>query len=106
MLFTLLLLHYNCALEVEIVFLFKDIKERWIGASVDTNFLEFVSKVVLDRLLLEIISLHNDIVLAFEYEAIYDKVLLLKQVCFLEETHDFLCINVIVTLLDIHSHKV
>lgn len=106
MFFTLLLLNDDCALEVEIVFLFKDIEERWIGASIDTNLLELVSKVVLDWLLLEIVSLQYDVVLAFKHEAIYDEVLLLEQVCFLKETDNFLSINVIVTLLDIHSHKV
>ena len=57
MLFSLLLFNNDCSLEVKIVYFLKDVEQGWVGASINTDFLEFVPEMILDRLLLELTSL-------------------------------------------------
>ncbi len=57
MFLALLLLNNDRSLEVQIVYFLKDVEQGWIGASINTDFLEFVPEMVLDRLLLELTSL-------------------------------------------------
>lgn len=71
----LLLLHDDGSLEVQVIGLLKDIEQGWVRASVNADFLELVSEMVLDRLLLKAAALQNDVVLAFEDEAVDDEVL-------------------------------
>ena len=106
MLFSLLLLNDDCSLKVEIILLFKDIKERRVGTTVDTDLLELISEMILDGLLFEAVSLKNDVVLAFEDEAVDYEIFLLEQVCLLQEADNFFSVNIVITFLDIHCHKV
>ena len=85
MLLALLLLYDDRALEVKVVLFFQNIEERWVSASINTDFLELVPEVVLDRLLLEVVPLEDDVVLTFENEAVDDEVLFLEKVSFLQE---------------------
>ena len=105
MLFSLLLLDDDCSLKVEIILLFKDIKERRVGTTVDTDLLELISEMILDGLLFEAVSFKNDVVLAFEDEAVDYEIFLLEQVSLLQEADNFFSINIVITLLDIHCHK-
>ena len=77
MFLTLLLLNYNRSFKVQVVFLLKDVEKGWVSASIDTDFLEFVPKMVLDRLLLKLASLQDDIVLAFKHKAVDYEILAL-----------------------------
>ena len=106
MLLTLLLLNHDCPLEVKIIFLLKHIEEWRVRASINANLLELVPEVVLDRLLLEAVSFHDDIVLTFEDKAIDNEVLFLEEVRFLEKAYNLLCIYIVVTLFNIHCHGV
>ena len=82
-LLTLLLFNDDRALKVQIVLFLQDVKERWIGATINTNLLELVPEMILDWLLLEAVPLEDDVVLTFEYEAVDDEVFLLKKICLL-----------------------
>ena len=70
MLLALLLFYDDGSLDIEIILFFKDVKQGWIGSTIDTNLLELVSEVILDWLLLECVSLQDDIVLALEHETV------------------------------------
>jgi hypothetical protein len=104
--FPLLLLDNDGPFEVEVVFLFENVEEGRVSAAIDADLLELVAEVVLDGLLLELIPLNDDVVFSLKHEAVYDKILFFKQVCFLKEADDFLGIDIIVTFLDIHSDEI
>ena len=106
MLLTLLLFNDNSSLEVEIVLLLQDVEERWICATIDANLLELIPEMILDRLLLKAVPLKDDVVLAFEHEAVDDEVLFFEQICLLQEADNFLSINIVITFLNVHRHKI
>ena len=106
MLFTLLLLNHDRPLEIQVVLFFKHVEERWVRASINAYLLELVAEMVLDRLLFELLTLNDDVVLALEHEAVDDEVLLFEKVGLLEEVDDLLSVDIIVALLDIHRNGV
>ena len=106
MFFPLLLFDNDGPFEVEVVFLFENVEEGRISAAIDADLLELVAEVVLDGLLLELVPLNDDVVFSLKHEAVDDKILFFKQVCFLKEADDFLGIDIIVTFLDIHSDEI
>ena len=106
MLFTLFLLDHDRPLEIKVVLFFQHVEERWVRASINAYLLELVAEMVLDRLLFELLTLNDDVVLALEHEAVDDEVLFLEKVGLLEEVNDFLSVNIVVALLDIHRHGV
>ena len=83
MLLSLLLLDNDCALHVQVILFLQDVIKWWVSATVDTNLLELVAKVILDGLFFEAVALQNDVILSFQDEAVDDKVLSLKQVSLL-----------------------
>ena len=83
MLLALFLFNDDSSLEVEIVLLLQNVEERWICATVDANLLELIPEMILDRLLLKAVPLKDDVVLAFEHEAVDDEVLFFEQICLL-----------------------
>lgn len=105
-LFALLLFYHNCALEIQVILFFEYVKQRWVSTSIDSNLLELVSEVILDGLFFKTASLQDDVVLAFEYKAVDDKVLSLEQVRLLQEAHNFFSVDIIIAFLDIHCHEV
>lgn len=106
MLLALLLLHQNRPFKVQIVLFFKDFKECRVGATIDANLLELVPEVVLDRLLLECVASHDDVILALEHEAVQDEILLVQQLCLLKELDRLLSIHIVIAFLDIHRDEV
>ena len=60
----LFLLNDNRSLEVQVVLLFQNVEKGRVRATIDSDLLKLVPEVVLDRLLLEAVSLEDDIVLA------------------------------------------
>lgn len=77
-LFSLLLLDNNCALNVQVILFLQDVIKWWVSATIDANLLELVAEVILDGLLFEAIALENDVILSFQDKAVDDKVLSLK----------------------------
>ena len=62
--------------------------------------------MILDRLLLKTIPFKDDVVLTFEDEAVDDEVLFFEQICLLKEADNFLGIDIIVTLFNVHRDEV
>jgi len=64
-LLALLLLNDDRSLKVQIVLFFKNVEERRVGATINSNLLELVSKMVFDGLLFESITRKDDVVFSF-----------------------------------------
>ena len=62
--------------------------------------------MVLYRLLLLLVTLVENVVFAFENEAVDDEVLLFKQFRLLQELDHFFCINIVIALFDVHGDEV
>ena len=70
------MLHNDRALDVQVIeFILQDFKEGRILTAVDTDTLEFVSKVLFDGELLESGALHDNVIFAFKDETVHNKVL-------------------------------
>ncbi len=106
MFLALFLLNNDRSLEVQIVYFLEDVEQGWVGASINTDFLEFVPEMILDRLLLELASFQDDVVLPLEHKAVHNEILTLEQICLLKEADNFFGINIVIALLNIHSHEV
>ena len=100
------MLNDDRSFQIEVILLAEDIKQGWILASIDSNFVEFVPKIVLHWLLLECFSLKYHIILSLEHDAAQNIVLLFKQVGALQELDNFVTVDVVIALLDIHGHEI
>lgn len=103
---SLFLLHNHRPFQVEVVFFAQDIVQRRILASVNADFMKFVPKVIFDWLLLESLSFKYNIILSFEHYATKNVVFLLQQIRPLQKLHHLVAVNIVVTLFNIHGHKV
>ena len=70
MFLSLFLLHYDCPFDVQVILFFQDVIEGRISAPINPDFLEFVSEMVFNWLLLEGLSLDNHIVFPFKNKAV------------------------------------
>jgi hypothetical protein len=72
----LLMLHYDRALDVQVIeLIFQDFKEGRILTAVDADTLEFVSEVLFDWELFEGGALHDNVVFALKDETVHHEVL-------------------------------
>ena len=102
----LLLLDNDRPFEVQVVGFFKDVEKWRVRPTINANLLELVPEVILDRLLFEAAALENDVVFALQHKAVDNEVLTFEQIGLLKETDHFLCVDIIITLLNVHRHEV
>jgi len=77
----LFLLHDDGPLDIQvIVFIFQDLKKGWVLPAINTDLLEFVSEVLLDRQFLEGRALQDNVVLTLEDEAVDNEVFALEEI--------------------------
>ena len=77
MLLPLLLLDYDCSFDIQVIFFLKDIIQRWVCSSINADLLKFIPEMVLYRLFLEGVALHDDVIFPLKDETIEDEILFL-----------------------------
>ena len=88
-LLSLFLLDDNCSFDVQIVLFFQDVVKRRICSTINSDLLELVPEMILDRLFLEVVPFQDYVVLPFKDEAIDNEVLLFQEIGLLKELYNF-----------------
>ena len=105
-LLALFLFDNNRPFDVQVILFFQNIVEGRISAPINANLLKFVSKMVLNWLLFEGLTLDYHIVFPFQNKTVEDKVLLLQKIGLLKETNYAFGIYIIITFFNVHCHKI
>ena len=105
-LLSLFLLDDNCSFDVQIVLFFQDVVKRRICSTINSDLLELVPEMILDRLFLEVVPFQDYVVLPFKDEAIDNEVLLFQEIGLLKELYNFFWVYIVITLFNIHRDKI